>query len=60
MTFAGRYERRNGSEIIVAQVQALQTKYLETQILQKKPRTNVEQRQGFDDTVQHTKSKAHL
>ena len=56
MAFAGKYERRTESEIIAAQVQELQTKYLETQIIQKKRRTKFEQKQGFDDTLQHTKS----
>jgi len=54
MTVAGRCESRTESEIIAAQDQALRTKYLETQILQKKPRKNIEQKQGFGDTVQHS------
>ena len=54
MTVAGRCESRRESEIIAAQDQALRTKYLETQILQKKPRKKVEQKQGFGDTVQHS------
>ena len=48
--------KRNESEIIAAKDQALQAKYLETQILEKKPRTKAEQRQGYDDRVQHTKA----
>jgi len=38
MTVAGRYERRSESEIIAAQDQTIQTKYVETQTLHKKPR----------------------
>jgi len=58
MTVAGRCEKRTESEIIAAQYQALRTKYLETQILQKKTREKFEQGQTFDDRVQHTKAHA--
>ena len=56
ITVAGRCERPNESEIIAAQDQLVRTKYLETQLLQKKPRAKFEQRQGFDDTEQNKKA----
>jgi len=56
MTFAGRCGRQAESEIIAGEDQALQTKHLETEILQNKPRAMVKQRQGFEYTVQHTKT----
>jgi len=56
MTVAGRCEKRTESEIIAAQIKVLQTRSLETQILQKKRRAKAEQRKGFDDRVQHTKA----
>jgi hypothetical protein len=40
-------------EIITEQYQALQTKYIKKQTLQTEPRPTSEQRQEFDDRVQH-------
>ena len=57
---AGKCERRTESETIAAKDQALQTKYLETQIIRKNHRANVEQRQGFDDKIQHKKAQPTL
>jgi len=56
MAVVGRCERRNVSEIIAAKCQTEQIKYLERQILRKKPSSIVEQRQVFDDTEQNTKT----
>jgi len=55
--FLGRGKRRTESEIIAAQDHALQKKYLETQILQKKPRAKFEKKQEFDERLQHTKAE---